>query len=163
MNKVSVLVILGVSALTLISVGAYSLSGILTNTPATNSGITNLEIKPMITGSGANSTIDLRFFSDSGCVNRLNSITWGSLEPGSVKQCLIYIKNFGSSNVTTISSISNWDSASSEKYLSLTWDGADTVISPGSVAATTLKLTVSPKIQDVGAFSVDVVLAAGES
>jgi len=163
MNRAGVLVIIGVSALTLMSVGAYSLSGILTTNSTTNSGVTNLEVKPLIGSYGVMSTIDVRFFSDSGCINRLNYISWGSLEPSSIKQYVIFIKNFGSSNVTTISSFANWNSPSSEKFLSLTWSGADTVIPPDSVVSTTLTLKVSPKIQDVGEFSVDVILDAVES
>ena len=68
------MIILGVSALTIMSVSAYSLSGFLTiNKSGGNSGLTNLEIKPTVSGSGANSTSNQTIKNNNSTTNQTNT------------------------------------------------------------------------------------------
>jgi len=83
-------------------------------------------------------------YSDSACTTSLPSINWGSVEAGNSASQTIYVKDTGSIPMTLSLAVSNWSPSAASTYITLTWTGQGSQISPGGSLAVTLTLTVSP-------------------
>jgi hypothetical protein len=64
----------------------------------------------------------IEIFWDSKCTNRVSSIDWGSLEPGTDKTVTLFIKNKGKNQVTLSYHVSNWKTNEIANYLNIIWD-----------------------------------------
>ena len=111
-------------------------------------------------GGGSTSTELVKVYWESSCVNVVSSINWGTLNPGQSKNVAVYVKNFETSPVTLALSTGNWNPASTEQYMTLTWDYGNQTIQAGEVLKVTLTLTVSPSITSITDFSFEIVVTA---
>ncbi len=114
----------------------------------------------IISSAGTVKGIGVGVFWDSGCTNRVSSIDWGFLEPGSSKNISVYIKNEGNAPVTLSLNTTNWNPTSiqEENYMILSWDYVNQTISPNGAIPVTLTLDVSFSIQNVTDFSFDIII-----
>ena len=97
-------------------------------------------------------------YSDLPCNNPLTAMSWGTLEPGTSKDIVSYIKNEGSDPTTLSLETSNWIPTEASTYLDLSWDYDDQPISPDDVIEITFTLTVSASIEGITDFSFDVTI-----
>jgi len=100
---------------------------------------------------------NLSVYSDSGCTTPLSSINWGNLTPGGNITQTIYIKNtsIGLSLLLSMAP-SNWNPASANGPVTLTWNQVATRLQPGQTVAATLTLRVSSNVTDVTDFGVQI-------
>jgi hypothetical protein len=84
-------------------------------------------------------------FSNSACTSAVTSISWGSIEVGGSTSQTIYIEDTGGAAMTVSISVGSWSPSTASTYLTLTWTGQGSKISPGvnGALAVTLTLTVS--------------------
>jgi len=96
---------------------------------------------------------------DSGCGSPVSSIV-GSVEPGSSKDVVVYIRNEreGNSAVILYLETANWNPKAASRYITLSWDYGGQSISPGDVVPVVLTLSVSSDISGITNFNFDCVI-----
>jgi len=113
-----------------------------------------------VPNTGAVEAIGVGVYWDNECTNRLSSIDWGVLEPGSSKHVTCYIQNEGSSASTLSMYMSNWSPSNASDYLSLSWDYGGQSIDVDRVVQVTFTLSVDANIEGITNFSFDITIAA---
>jgi len=106
-----------------------------------------------IGSSGVVSSANINVYWESGCINNVTSINWGTLSPGQSKNVVVYVKNTGSIALTLALTTDGWSPAGAAPYLALTWNYGGGQIQPNQVLVVTLTLTVSESIEGIADFS----------
>ncbi len=122
-------------------------------------------IKVVVTSKYANGTsqgpaVDLRTYADPECSRELTSLDWGQLDANSTNTYTIYLKNMSEIPVTIRYAKANWEPANAKDYFTLIWNEPKSPLTAGGVTKQTFWLYVSPKIQSIGNFNVDIVIIA---
>lgn len=102
--------------------------------------------------------IGVGVYWDSGCTDPVTSVDWGTVEPGSAEDVMVYIKNEGSAPVTLALETENWNPPSVSTYMSLTWNYTGGITNVGEVVQVTFSLSVSDTIEGITSFSFDIVI-----
>jgi len=113
-----------------------------------------------ISNTGNVKTVGVGVYWEAVCTNRVSSISWGTIEPGSKTNVTVYIRNEGTSSATLSLSTSNWSPASASAYISLGWDYSGKVLSPNEVVQVKLTLSISSSITGITNFSFDITISA---
>lgn len=103
-------------------------------------------------------TAGIGVYSNAQGTTSLTSLSWGTLQPGGTQNVTCYIKNEGNTATTLSLETSNWNSATAENYLDLSWNYNGTPIDPDVVVQISLTLTVDSNIQGVSTFSFDITI-----
>ena len=104
--------------------------------------------------------VEVGVYWDSGCGSRVSSIDWGTIEPGSSKDVMVYIRNEGDAAITLYLETTNWDPETAPDYITLSWDYGGQSVNPDEVVQATLTLSVSSSIEEITSFSFDIVITA---
>jgi hypothetical protein len=112
-----------------------------------------------IASSGIIATANIGVYSDSACTQSLTSINWGTVSPGGSVARTIYIKNLGTNQVTLSMRGENWNPASANGSITLTWNRDSTALGANQVTTATLTLRASSSISSITNFNVDVVIS----
>jgi len=107
---------------------------------------------------GTVKAVGVGVYWDSSCSNPVTSINWGTVNPGSIKDVTVYIKNEGNAPETFSYETKNWNPATASSYMSLNWDYGGLVIAVGGVVKVTLSLSVSNTIEGITNFSFDIII-----
>ena len=89
---------------------------------------------------------------------KVSSIDWGTLEPGSNKSVTIYIRNEGKKSTSLNFYTSEWNPPEAADYLNLNWDYEGQLISAGEIVQVTFTLSISPSVKGIGMFSFDITI-----
>lgn len=96
---------------------------------------------------------------DSGCGTPVDEIDWDTLNPGSVKNKLVYVRNEEVRPMRFILSTANWIPSKAPRYLNLGWNyPAGMWTDPDDVIQITLTLSVSSRIENISHFSFDILV-----
>jgi uncharacterized repeat protein (TIGR01451 family) len=112
-----------------------------------------------ISNSGSVTAVGVGVYSDSACKTALTAISWGTVNPGDVKNYTVYVKNEGTVSVTLSMTVSNWNPSSASSYITLTWNKEKSVLTAGQVVSAVLTLSVSSSVSGVTSFSFDIAIA----
>jgi hypothetical protein len=93
---------------------------------------------------------------DENCENRVHSLDWGALAPGSTRKFSLYVRNESNESITLDMLTENWSPLIAAQNISLSWDYGGRPISENQVILTELELSVSPEISNVESFSFDI-------
>ena len=96
---------------------------------------------------------------DSDCGSPVSSLYFDSIETGSSKDVVVYIRNEGNSPIALYLEATNWEPEAASDYITLRWDYAGQQISPDEVIQVTLKLSVSSSIDEITSFGFDIVIS----
>jgi len=99
---------------------------------------------------------------DSNCSNRVFSIEWGTLNPGSVKNVAVYIRNEVEEPMYLIMWTTNWNPLKASQYLNLGWNYSRQQMSPGETLKITLSLSVYRYTKGIFTFSFDIQIAGSD-
>lgn len=102
--------------------------------------------------------VNVEVYWDSQCTQVVDSVDWGSPEPGGSIGRTVYVKNPGNTKMTLGMSSSSWSPAAAESYLSITWERQGATIDVDEVVQATLNLAVSDLITEVADFSFNIVI-----
>jgi len=97
---------------------------------------------------------DLGAYWDNECTQRVTSIEWGVLQPGSNKNINLFIKNEGDNTICPTLSTENWSPSIAFEYLNLEWNCTGESINSGEKLQIMLTLTI-PFVVDFTDFSFD--------
>jgi len=97
---------------------------------------------------------------DQGCTNRILSLDWGLIEPGSNSTVMVYVRNEGDSAVSLWLATSNWIPSVASAYMTLIWNYSGRILSPDEVIPVELILNDAPTVSGITNFSFDIVITA---
>jgi hypothetical protein len=107
--------------------------------------------------SGAvDGAVGIETYWDSKCTQRVSSIEWGSLEPGTTKTVTLFLKNRGKNPVTLSYYVSDLQPTEIANYLTMTWDYTGQAITFKEVTQVIFTLCVSENAETIAAFSFDI-------
>jgi hypothetical protein len=112
-----------------------------------------------IRGQGTVKAVGVGVFWDSNCTNSVSFIDWGMVEPISMNNVTVYVKNEGNVAATISLTTENWNPPNASDYLTLSWNYDGRQLNPQEVVQVTLTLAVSPSVQGVGSFSFDIIIS----
>lgn len=95
---------------------------------------------------------------DAKCENRVYSLDWGNLFPGSIQKFDVYVRNECNESMILDLLTENWLPLIAAQDISLSWDYQGYPICENQVIVTELALSVSPEIEGVTNFSFDIVI-----
>ena len=104
--------------------------------------------------------VGVGIYWDQGCTNRILSLDWGLIEPGSNSTVMVYVRNEGDSAVSLWLATSNWTPSTASGNITLIWNYSGRILSAGEVIPIELVLNVSPLVSGITDFSFDIVITA---
>ena len=113
-----------------------------------------------IANYGTLRVIGVSVFWDEACTNRVTSIDWGAIFPGSSIQKYFYVRSDGTATETLLMSYGNWTPAAASSYFVLTWNCSNYVLSARAVVCANLALAVQPNITGVTDFDFMILVQA---
>ena len=121
-----------------------------------------LSVNKTISSSGTVIAVNVGVYSDSDCTSELTLIDWGTISPGNSVNTTIYLKNTGNTQITLSMTKTNWNPATADGPITLTWNRESATLNADQVTTATLTLSVSESISGVTNFSVDIVITGTE-
>jgi hypothetical protein len=104
------------------------------------------------------STDQISVFNDQAATDACTSIDWGTIDEGASASRTIYVENTGNCTQTLHMLTSNWQPASANSVLVLSWDKEGAVLEPGVMVEATLSLIVAWDVGDLDAFDFNLVI-----
>jgi hypothetical protein len=108
--------------------------------------------------SAVETTDSVGVYWDADCKNRVASVDWGNLFPGSTREFEVYVRNECNESVVLNLMAENWLPTVAEQDLSLSWNYAGCPICENQVKRVNLVLSVSPKVAYLTSFSFDIMI-----
>jgi hypothetical protein len=121
------------------------------------SGFTQSSVR--IVGRGTVKAVGVGVFWDSNCTNPVSFIDWGMVEPGSMNNVTVYVRNEGNVAASISLTTENWNPSNASDYLALSWNYDGQQLNPLEVAQVTLTLSISSSIQGIESFSFDIIIS----
>ena len=113
-----------------------------------------------IQNQGAMKAVGVGVYWDQALTNRVTSIDWGTLEPGSNVNKTVYIRNEGNAAAILSMTTSNWNPTSASTYMGLSWDYGGQTIGVNAVVQVRLTLSASSSVSGITSFSFDITIVA---
>ncbi len=98
----------------------------------------------------------LELYSDSACIKKINSISWGSFFAGESINKTVYIKNAGTTAMTLSLAQTNWSPASIKNAFTCVWNRQNEKLEPNQIIQATLTLTSAANFSAPTSFNVNV-------
>jgi hypothetical protein len=112
-----------------------------------------------IVGRGTVKAVGVGVFWDSNCTNSVSFIDWGMVEPGSMNNVTVCVRNEGNVAASLSLATDNWNPSNASNYLALSWNYDGRPLNPLEVAQVTLTLAVSPSVQGIESFRFDIIIS----
>jgi hypothetical protein len=106
--------------------------------------------------SAADEPVGIETYWDSKCTQRVSSLDWGSVEPGTTETVTLFFKNKGKTPITLSYYISDLQPSEIANYLTLNWDYAGQAIKFKEILQVLFTLQVSEDAETIQAFSFDI-------
>ena len=107
---------------------------------------------------GVGKSIDL--FWDPSCMNVVQSIDWGTLVAGEIKNVSVYVRNEGAGNTVLALNISGWNPLQASSYLDIDWNYSGIPVASGQILPIVLMLSVNDSISGITDFGVNVTVSS---
>jgi hypothetical protein len=108
--------------------------------------------------TGTITTVNVDVYSDSLCTQECTSLNVGTVSPGGTATQTVYVKNTGTVPETLTMTVNNWNPASANTSLALSWNRQNYVLNAGDSIQATLTLTVGTSTGSLTNFSCDVTI-----
>jgi hypothetical protein len=102
--------------------------------------------------------INVGIYWDENCSSTVSFIDWGTIEPGSIKNVSVFIRNEGTHAASLFLSTDNWNPSNASWFITLGWDYDGQTFEPFEILLVTLILQVSPDIEGIKSFSFDIII-----
>ncbi len=97
--------------------------------------------------------IGVGIYWDQTCLNKTQSLNWGTIAAGSFNNLTVYVRNEGNSEVILSLGTSDWTPSSASSDIYINWNYTDNVLGTYEVTPVKLTLTVSPTIDGTTDFN----------
>jgi hypothetical protein len=108
------------------------------------------------------SAANIGAYTDSQCTQNCTNISWGTLNPNTTTNKIIYVKNTGTTPLTLSMASENWTPTNADDYLTLTWNQQNTILNPDETTPANLTLTVAADTGDLTSFSLNIIITGTE-
>jgi hypothetical protein len=125
-----------------------------------NQVMSSMQTNMKISNQGALKAVGVGVYLDSGLTNKVSSIDWGVLEPGSNVNKTVYIRNEGNAAATLSLTTSNWSPSNASNYLTLTWNYGDQTLNVNEAIQVKFTLSASSSVTGITNFSFDITITA---
>jgi len=122
--------------------------------------MSSMQTNTKISNQGALKTVGVGVYWDSGLTNKVSSIDWGILEPGSNVNKTVYIRNEGNAAATLSMTTSNWNPSNASNYLTLTWNYGGQTLNVNEAIQVKFTLSASSSVTGITNFSFDITITA---
>jgi len=112
-----------------------------------------------IVGRGTVKAVGVGVFWDSNCTNPVSFIDWGMVEPSSMNNVTVYVRNEGNVAASISLATENWNPSNASDYMTLSWNYDGQQLNPQEVAQVTVTLNVSSSVQGIESFSFDIIIS----
>jgi hypothetical protein len=112
--------------------------------------------------SAVGTTGQIRVYWDAPCTRTVQSIDWGNMTLGGVKNFTVYVRNEGNQTCFLNVKTTNWQPSIATNHLNFSWSCDINKFAAGKVARGTLKLQVSPRTTGVSTFSFNIVFESND-
>jgi hypothetical protein len=106
--------------------------------------------------------IGVGIYQDPKCVQSINQIEWGKINPGSAVSQTIYLRNELDFSALLSLSALNWAPDYASRYLTLSWNYSGQRLIPEEVIPVELTLLVSENTLDLTDFSFTIRISANK-
>lgn len=100
--------------------------------------------------------IGVDVYQDEELTDVLDTISWGTLDPGEAKSFDAWVKNTGSDAQKLVLWTENWNPTAAQDGISLDWSYDDSWIAVNASVRVVFTLSVDSDISGVGSFSFDI-------
>lgn len=119
---------------------------------------------------GTIKTLGVEAYWDKNLENKTETISWGTIWPGSSKNFTLYLRSISNTETTLLLNATNWNPANISEYMNLSWNYNETILHPSETIQVTLILTTSSSNEfisylinnDVKEFSFDIIISTLE-
>ena len=113
-----------------------------------------------VSSSGTIRVIGASIFWDTICTNKVTSITWGTITPGTSIRKNVYVRNDGTATGTLSMTYGNWTPTTAASYLTLTWNCTNYALARSALVCAELTLTVQSNITSITDFNFIIFIQA---
>lgn len=117
---------------------------------------------PPISSKGDLKAIGVGVYWDRNCTVAIYSLEWGSVEPSSVKNITVFVRNEGNRPSTLYLNTTNWYPAEASKLMTLNWNYDGRAVRPLQVIGVSLVLSISASAERMDHFMFDILIGASE-
>lgn len=107
--------------------------------------------------SAVETAIGIGVYWDVNCSSRVDSIDWGVLYPGEVKEVRVYVRNELNESFILVLTTVNWNPENASRHLDFSWS-APALVKVGEVVEVIQVLSVSSHTIGISDFSFDIIL-----
>jgi len=104
--------------------------------------------------------INVGVYWNGNCSNPVSFVDWGSIEPGSVKNVSLFIRNEGTVAADLFLSTDNWSPSNASEFVMLSWDYSGQILDRFEIILVVLTLRVSSEVRGISSFSFDIIIGA---
>jgi hypothetical protein len=102
-----------------------------------------LQMQKSLSCTGTITAVNLGVYQDPACTMPILRVDWGTVEPASTNNQIIYVKNTGNTQETLSMSTENWTPTEASQYLILSWNASGIVLQPSTMIAAESSLLVA--------------------
>ena len=117
-------------------------------------------INKTITNVGSVKVEGVVVYFDASFTNKVTSINWGAIKPGSSVTTVVYFRNEANFPVTLSMATSNWNPTSASSYLSLNWNYDGQTLNVGASVQVVFTLSISASVNGITNFNFDITITA---
>jgi len=143
-----------------IAIATLILIGCALSLSMLNQVMSSMQTNMKISNQGTLKAVGVGVYGDSGLTNKVSSIDWGILEPGSNVNKTVYIRNEGNAAATLSMTTSNWSPSNASNYITLSWNYGGQTLNVNEAIQVKLTLSVSSSITGITNFSFDITITA---
>jgi len=122
--------------------------------------MSSIQTNTKISNQGALKTVGVGVYWDAALTNKISSIDWGMLEPGSNVNKTVYIRNEGNAAATLSMTTSNWNPSNASNYITLTWNYGGQTLNVNEAIQVKFTLSASSSVTGITNFSFDITITA---
>lgn len=104
--------------------------------------------------------LNIGVYSDGDCSSNASSVDWGVVEPGSVQNVSLFVRNEGTVAADLYLTTGDWSPSNASEFLTLTWDYSGQILDRFEIVLVVLTLQVSPEVRGISSFSFDIIIGA---
>jgi len=125
-------------------------------------GIVIYSMSVVIHTTGEIKAIGVAVYHDPNGSSPCTSIDWGILGAGDLAGVTVYIKNVKNTPANLTFAMNNTQPPKFAPYSTLSWNYSGQILQPAQQICVQISLLIDPNIQNVTAFSFDIVITASE-
>lgn len=102
-------------------------------------------------------------YFDVDCTEKVSTLNWGSLEPGSHNILTIYVRNVGSRSSIVRLSSRNWTPSKLDASTYLSWNLENATVKPNEIRRAELTLHIGDNMFSVSELNFEVIISVTEA